>query len=91
MEADELKEMLYEHYTSWRQRTKNDIHKMYIDMMLDRLLNDKPLSWPEAGVKHYDSVEKKLYWSKTELMNETGWTLNMTDNKIKDGRIICFK
>ena len=60
-------------------------------MMLDKLLNDEPLSWPEAGLKHYDVVEKKLYFSAEDMMKDTGWSSGMIDNKIKDGRIICFK
>lgn len=88
---DKVKEKLYDHYTSWRKTTRNDIHKLYIDLMLEKLLNDKPLDWVEMGTKYYDGNTKELYWSREELIRQTGWSINQIEMKVKDGNLICFK
>lgn len=88
---DNVKERLYNHYTSWRETTRNDIHKLYIDLMLEKLLNDKPLDWVHIGNVYYDNNTKELYSSKEDLIKQTGWSISQIEMKIKDGNLIRFK
>jgi len=77
-------------YLDWKAKTKNPLHQLYIDIMLEKLDNQEKLSWDESVVKYYDKVDKKLYWGTKEAYEALG-SETVLRNMIDHGRIVKFK
>ena len=78
-------------YLDWKRKTKNPLHHIYIDIMLEKLDKGEKLSWDDTYVKYYDKATKQLYFGIAAL--KEGLTANTSSIKtlIDNGRIIRFK
>ena len=83
-------QLVRNNYLDWRSKTKNEIHILYIDMMLEKLDRGEKLSYDESVAKYYDKVDKKLYWGTKEAYEALG-SETVLRKMIDHGRIVKFK
>lgn len=78
-------------YLDWKNKTKNPIHHLYIDIMLEKLDRGEKLSWDESVVKYYDKATKQLYFGLPALKEGISGRDSSIKTLIDNGRIIRFK
>lgn len=78
-------------YLDWKSKTKNPLHHIYIDIMLEKLDNGQKLSWDESVVKYYDKATKQLYFGIAALKEGLTGSTSSIKTLIDNGRIIRFK
>ena len=78
-------------YLDWKRKTKNPLHHIYIDIMLEKLDKGEKLSWDDTYVKYYDKATKQLYFGIDALKEGLTGRDSSIKTLIDNGRIIRFK